>query len=120
MRQVTGHEIEGQALNLEIHAIGTPGSGGANSLFQFFKAGGDVQVGEIRFQEGTIPDAGVNGVTLEAVISVCIDQLTAYQAGPYANKYNADALVKLTEGRAALQQRTLDRIARGVEGKVVA
>lgn len=120
MRQITGHEVPNQAVLLEINAVGQPTVGGAESVYTFSKPGGDVVLGEIRFQDGTVLDKGVNGTTLEAVATVLVDRLGQFQAGPYANEYNAEALKYFELGRAALHRRTLDRQARGVEGKVVA
>jgi hypothetical protein len=119
MRKIYGHELPSEPVQLEIQAIGPLSAGGANNIYQFFKQGGDVQVGEIHFQNGSPLDGGVNGVTLEALMTVCIDRLGKFQEGPFASTYNAEALVHLTAARSALHKRTTDRIARDVEGKTV-
>jgi hypothetical protein len=70
----------------------------------------------ILFQNGPIPDAGVNGVTQEALIAICIDRLQGFQSGPYACRENDIALAKLQEAQMWLLKRTRDRMARNVEG----
>jgi hypothetical protein len=50
-------------------------------------------------------------------LAIDIDRLEAFQAGPFANVYNAEALVHCKAAMAALHRRTTDRIARNVEGQ---
>jgi len=70
----------------------------------------------LNFQNGPIAENGVNGITQEALIAVCIDHLESFQTGPYACRENAIALTKLQEAQMWLHKRTLDRMERGVEG----
>ena len=70
----------------------------------------------IRFQHGPIKEAGVNGITNEALLAVLIDRMQGFQSGPYACRENACALTKLEEARHWLLARTRERMARGVEG----
>jgi hypothetical protein len=72
----------------------------------------------LSFQNGPIAvdGNGVNGITHEALIAVLMDRLRAFQAGPYANNYNYEALVALAHAQERLQARTKERMARGVEG----
>ncbi len=70
----------------------------------------------ISFQNGPIKEVGVNGVTHEALLAILIDRLRSFQAGPYSNRANAIALTKMEEALMWLQQRTRERIKRGVEG----
>ena len=58
----------------------------------------------------------VNGVTQEALLAIVIDRLRSFQAGPFACDENGEALDYCGYALAALQKRTLARIARGVEG----
>lgn len=60
--------------------------------------------------------AGVNGLTHEALLAIVADRLRSFQAGPYSCKANACALTKIEEAQHWLQQRTLERMRRGVEG----
>lgn len=68
------------------------------------------------FQNGTIPEVGVNGVTLEAVLAACGHRLEGFQSGKFACDDNQEALDHINAAIAALQRRTRNRIARGVEG----
>ena len=70
----------------------------------------------IIFQNGAIPEKGVNGVTQEALLAVIADRLRSFQKGPYACKANACALTHIDEAQHWLQQRTIERMRRGVEG----
>jgi hypothetical protein len=72
----------------------------------------------IIFQNGpvSVDGNGVNGITHEALLAILIDRLEGFQAGPYANPHNAKALNHLREAQTALQARTRERMARGVEG----
>lgn len=70
----------------------------------------------IVFQNGPIAEVGVNGVTHEALLAILCDRLRGFQSGPYACKANACALTHLEEALHWLQQRTIERMRRGVEG----
>lgn len=68
------------------------------------------------FQNGPIKESGINGITQEALITICIDRLRSFQDGDYRCRENAIALTHLEEALMWLQKRTRDRLARGVEG----
>lgn len=68
------------------------------------------------FQNGPIPEAGVNGITHEALLEVLIDRLNGFQSGPFACQANADCLNHLKAAQEILLNRTRERMARGVEG----
>lgn len=69
----------------------------------------------VKWQEGTITEAGPNGATVEDVIRAAFGRLMSYQ-GELPCRYNADALDALTLALAHLSARTADRESRGVEG----
>lgn len=71
----------------------------------------------LHFQHGPIAEAGVNGLTNEALIAIVIDRLEGAQTGDFRSRYNALAITKLEEASLWLARRTLDRMARGVEGQ---
>lgn len=71
----------------------------------------------ILFQNGAIPDVGVNGITHEVFLAILIDRVEGFQRGPFACRENAIALTKMQEALMWFQKRTLDRMARGVEGQ---
>lgn len=74
------------------------------------------QYGFIRFQEGPVREAGVNGTSMEVVLQVVLDRLAGYQRGPYPCIENADALVYIENALATLNLRTERRREQGVEG----
>jgi len=71
---------------------------------------------EISFQNGPINEAGVNGLTHEALLAVVADRLRCFQSSKFACKENACALTHVEEAMHWLQQRTIARMRRGVEG----
>lgn len=119
MRELTGHKVNPANDVLKVEVLDEPGSGGANHEYRIsgFRIG-DAQGAGVRlfFQNGPIAEAGVNGITHEALIAILIDRLQGFQKGPYAGRENALALTKLEEAQHWLLHRTKERVARGVEG----
>lgn len=70
----------------------------------------------LHFQNGPIPEAGVNGVTHEVLIAIVMDRLESYQRGPFACEENAAAITHLKAAQESLLNRSKDREKRGVEG----
>lgn len=121
MRTITDHKLNGLNDALTIAVLDEPGQGGANHEYQIRGWQGEVeQEGDpcctISFQNGPIKEAGVNGISGEALLAIVIDRLRCFQAGPYASDDNAEALAHIESGLQWLQKRTRDRLARGVEG----
>jgi hypothetical protein len=131
-RELTKHIVEGDSANhqLKIEVIDEPGAGGANHLYMVTgfdtetnqsdpfvsRHGQSAKHSTILFQNGPIKEVGVNGLTQEALVAVVIDRMESFQNGPYACEQNAKALYHLGRALGYLQLRTLQRIARGVEG----
>lgn len=113
MRQILDHTINPANEALYVDAVDEPGHGGANHEYQISSPGFGYT---IKFQNGPINEVGVNGVTNEALMAVCVDRLRGFQNGPYACRENALALTKLEEALHWLHSRTRARAARGVEG----
>ena len=141
MRTLTDHIVSGdQAVQLKIEATDEPGAvvpvgasnfkrdakSGANHRYEvtgfdstanpsnFYDPSSAALI--VLFQNGPIKEAGVNGITGEALIAIEIDRLRSFQAGPFACRENAIALTHFEEGLMWLQRRTAARIKRGVEG----
>lgn len=132
MRELTGHKVNPANDTLKIEVLDGPGAGGAHHCYAI--TGFDyasnasvpdhIQAGRLKdedtafilFQNGPIAEAGVNGVTHEALLAILIDRLERFQAGPYNNGYNAEALTCLQRAQIVLQLRTRERMSRGVEG----
>ena len=118
----------GDVLNfLTIEATDTPGSGGAHHRYRIsgfnnrsnpskFTVDELANHVVILFQNGPIKEAGVNGVTHEALLRILIDRLECFQGGPYQCQDNGIALSHLRMALATLRQRTRERMARNVEG----
>lgn len=121
MRNVTDHIVEGDSANhqLAITVTDEPGAGGANHAYAIRWTNERDQTEPrcfVGFQNGPIKEAGVNGVTQEALLAIVIDRLRSFQAGPYSCRENAIALTHCEDALMWLQRRTRARIARGVEG----
>lgn len=117
MRELTSHKVNGLNEALRVVVLDEPGAGGACHKYGIDVLGGESCSGPvISFQNGPIAEAGVNGVSQEALLAIVEDRLLCFQAGPYACRENAVALTKLQEAMMWLQKRTRDRMARGVEG----
>lgn len=71
---------------------------------------------DIQFQTGPVQEAGVNGITHEALLSIVIHRLTSFQSGSFACRENAVALTHIESALMWLEKRTRDRIKRNVEG----
>ena len=116
MRELNEHKINHGNDTLKITVLDEPGHGGANHAYDI--EGGEAVPTHLRFQNGPInaDGNGVNGITHEALLAVLCDRLRGFQKGPYACKANACALTHLEEAQHWLQQRTIERMRRGVEG----
>lgn len=115
MRSIQDHRVNAANDAIDITAD-EYGQGNMSHRYELTVNGPAGGVTIISFQNGPIKEAGVNGLTNEALLAVVIDRLRGAQAGPYACRENALALTKLEESRMWLCERTRNRMARGVEG----
>ena len=116
MRTLTEHQVNPANDTLTVTVMDEPGQGNACHRYQIHHSGiGSVF---IKFQKGPINEDGngVNGLTHEVLLTILADRLRGFQSGPYACKANACALTHIEEAQHWLQQRTLERMRRGVEG----
>lgn len=125
MRTINDHVINPANDKLTIAVNDEPGAGGANHRYEVsgFDALSNPSAREfdplkavIVFQNGPINEAGINGITQEVLLAIVADRLRSFQAGPFACRENALALTKIEEAQHWLQQRTIARMRRGVEG----
>src|SRR6202042_2107996 len=109
-RELCWHIVPGDAANhqLKISVMDEPGSGGAHHEYLVSGLARGVSY-RIDFQNGPIKEAGVNGLTHEALLAIIIDRLYCFQRGPYASELNKQALIYCANALAALQDRTLER-----------
>jgi hypothetical protein len=115
MREITSHKVNPANDQLSIKVLDEPGAGGANHQYVVTMPNGGPDT-YISFQNGPIAENGVNGLTQEVLIAICMDRLQSFQKGPFACRENALALTKLEEAKHWLFSRTLERMTRGVEG----
>lgn len=115
MRILSDHKVDPSVDTLEIAVVDEPGHGGANHHY-VVEAGEFPNMLHVKFQNGPIKVSGVNGVTHEALLAILCDRLRGFQSGQYACSDNAVALSHLELAQEALQKRTRERLARGVEG----
>lgn len=116
MRELNEHKINPANDTLQVMVMDEPGHGGACHHYQIRH--GNLPTVDIRFQNGPIAvdGNGVNGLTHEVLLAILADRLRGFQDGPYRCKANACALTHIEEAQHWLQQRTLERMRRGVEG----
>lgn len=121
MRTLDEHKVNPANDRLQVQVVDEPGQGGANHEYLitgFDLTATEFQASLIRFQNGpiSVDGNGVNGLTHEVLLAIVADRLRSFQKGPYACKANACALTHIEEALHWLQQRTLERMRRGVEG----
>jgi hypothetical protein len=130
MRTIEDHKVNPANDTLSIDVEDEPGAGGANHLYTITgfntqsnpsepfndRYGQPATHTTILFQNGPINESGVNGVTHEVLLAIVADRLRSFQKGPYSCKANACALTHIEEAQHWLQQRTIERMRRGVEG----
>jgi len=135
MRLLTQHQVNPLNAKLKIEVIDEPNNAGANCRYDVTGFDTDTNPSSINtqgyktrfsrfnlvFQNGNPndPAIGANGITHEVLLAVLIDRLNGFQSGPFAHEHNAAALTHLEAAMAELNQRTAERIERGVEGQRV-
>jgi len=80
----------------------------------------DVIAGEgitpIHFQNGPVKENGVNGVTSEALLAILIHRTKVLDSN-FPCEENKRAITHMENALALFEQRTKNRLARGVEGQ---
>lgn len=122
-REITSHKVNGLNEALHIRVVDEPGSGGANHKYEIAIPLQESPLDDLKesvlainFQNGPIKEAGVNGISQEALLAIVADRLTCFQNGSFANIDNALALSYIRLAIETLHRRTKERLARGVEG----
>lgn len=129
-RKLTSHKVNGLNDALDVVVLDQPGQG--NACHRYAITGFDTDKNPsaidsdrykasystcgIMFQNGPILEAGINGISNEALLAIIEDRLIGFQSGQFACRENAIALTKIQEAMMWLLKRTRDRMARGVEG----
>ena len=118
MRELTNHKVNGMNEALKITVLDEPGIGNACHQYKIeydVKPKGTEAQG-VFFQNGAIGEAGVNGISHEALLAIIEDRLAGFQSGKFACQENMEALVFIRCAQQALAKRTIQRLERGVEG----
>jgi len=129
-RELNEHKVNPANDTLTVTVVDEPGQGGACHRYDVtgFDTANNVSKADaqgyavsfsrsvILFQNGPINEVGVNGLTHEVLLAIVADRLRSFQKGPYSCKANACALTHIEEALHWLQQRTIERMRRGVEG----
>ena len=117
MRELDEHKINPANDTITVTVLDEPGQGNACHVYDISHPDMSLQTA-IHFQNGPIDEdgSGVNGITHEVLLAILADRLRGFQQGPYSCKANACALTHIEEAQHWLQQRTLERMRRGVEG----
>ena len=117
MRTLDEHRVNLDNDRLIVTVVDEPGQGGANHRYEISGID-DGRLYCLDFQNGPISadGNGINGITQEVLLAIVADRLRSFQKGPYSCKANACALTHIEEAQHWLQQRTLERMRRGVEG----
>lgn len=122
MREITSHKVNGLNESLRVEVLDAPGAGNASHVYGITSTeprSADTPPAvmlPVRFQNGPIGEAGVNGISQEALLAIVCDRLESFQKGPYSCRENAIALTKIQEAMHWLHHRTRERSQRGVEG----
>ncbi len=119
MRQITEHETDAAQPTVEVKAVDEPGQGNACHTYQIKWDDKPAQIfghSVFKFQDGPIKEAGRNGVTDEALLAIVLDRLKGFQTSGCACQENEFAIMHLKSALQFLHDRTMGRIARGVEG----
>ncbi len=118
MERITMHQCGALNEALQVSATDQRTPDGANHRYLIDIIEGDIlrTVSALNFQKGPLKEAGLNGISIEALLAVVIHHAQGFQAGPYRCRENACAITHLEEALMWLQKRTRERMARGVEG----
>ena len=117
MREIHGHETNNANRLIAITADDAdPNYGNASHDYEVRRTEGQLVLGHLQFQQGPIAEVSVNGLTHEVLLAIVIDRLRGFQTGVFANPWNETALTHCQAALAAMQERTREREARGVEG----
>jgi hypothetical protein len=119
MRELTSHKCSDLNESIAVCVMDKPGPGGANHEYHIVVVKRLSNFNKricINFQEGAVKDVGVNGISDEALLAIVRDRLESFQDGPFSCKENEQAMHYVREAMRKLQERTKDRVERGVEG----
>lgn len=74
-------------------------------------------VQNIKIQKGAVLDSGLNGIFIEDLLLICIDQLEHFQNSDFACQENEDTLRHLRDALHSTRSRQYERSLRNVQGR---
>ncbi len=104
---------------MKIQPIGDPEApekGGAHAHYLMTRTVDNLPLATLSFQQGSILEAGENGVTIEALLEICAHRLQEFQNGKFSCCENEQALANIRCALDALRSRTKRRVDSGIEG----
>tara|TARA_Y100000034_G_scaffold90575_1_gene109135 strand:+ start:355 stop:804 length:450 start_codon:yes stop_codon:yes gene_type:complete len=116
-------EIGGHNANLRVLVLDEPmAPNGACHLYQIEI--GDVPACTVNFQRGPVKQAGINGVSNEALLTIVAHRLEGFQTGEFGDRAknegkggdNEEALQAVYAALTAMARRTQGRVLAQVEG----
>lgn len=117
MREIETHHVPGvRSPKLMASDATTPGGAPVGYVIEL-SMGNTIP---IMFQDGPVPQYGINGATNEVLLAIVIDRLKSFQQGPCPSVHNVFAITSCEDALRSLRMRTAERVARGVEGKLEA
>lgn len=103
----------------KIYTTDKPGPGGAYRNYEIRTLDNEL-LSLIQFQCGPLSDPNsIKGIQMEDLLSICIDRLECFQNGPFPCIENDAALTHCRAALSILQERTINRKLRDVEGKMI-
>lgn len=110
-REITDHHV-GTDTGLRAFASEPDGPAGPCNSYVLGEVQGDAItncLAVLRFQDGPPADQGRNGVTMEALLAICLDRLAGFQFWTGVDRHNAEAMQHLERALEALKDRTRER-----------
>ena len=112
---VTNVRQDSVTAKLHITATDIPGAGGDNHSYHIagfrqkknpsYICSTSHEGMTVYFQNGEPETVGINGITIEALLAICIDRLDGCQRGPFACGENDNAILALHDAMKALNKR---------------
>lgn len=84
--------------------------------YRIVHKGTEQRVTDIKIQKGPVLETGLNGIFLEDLLLICIDQVEHFQDSDYACVENEDTLRHLRDALHSTRSRQYERSLRGVQG----
>lgn len=117
IRFLDRHKIDGYKGFKPVAVLDGPGRGGASHTYYIAHDPDFIEATLISFQNGPLSETdGHNGSTHEQFLVCLIDRLEGFDSGDFANEHGRHACEMIDAGLEFLQERTIDRINRKVEG----